>query len=113
VAFTAKWIVGMEPVGANPGVSTSKNLSGIKVILTDGDESIETERVAFLRENSKFPDLSFEEALNNAYERAMNAADKVNDLNDEAVKVRDKLVKDAKSEIRLALGRPASGTKPS
>lgn len=107
------WFVAYEPIGENPGATQSKNLSGIKVVLTDGDDSIETERVAFLRDNTKFPDLDFKTALEQAHERAQTAAEEVNKLNAEVLKSRAKLVKDAQAAVRLALGRPPSNAKPS
>lgn len=106
------WIVNLVPVGENPVKDASKNKGGLVVNLTNGDETHEVHRVAYVRENSKSPELTFEDALQAEVDKAQLAADEVNKFEDELQELLDQATTDAKNRIREALGRPARSAKP-
>lgn len=104
------WTVVVQPRTDNLG----KNKGGLVVALTDGDASHEVSRVAYVRRNSKNPDVEFGDQLDAEIEKAQRAADAVNDYLDELERAEDERVVKAREKVREILGRePRANAKPS
>jgi hypothetical protein len=56
-------LAAVDEVGEKRGRGRNKNMSGIAVTLTDGDEEVFVARVAFARRNSRHPEADFAEQL--------------------------------------------------
>lgn len=89
------WTVKLDPV-YEMDQRDGRNLGGIAVALTDGDDTVEVSRVAFVRRNARNPDADFGEQLDKEIEKAEFAAGAVNEWLDE----RDRALEERQLEVQ-------------
>lgn len=99
-------LAAVDEVGAKRGRGRNKNMSGIAVTLTDGDEEVFVARVAFARRNSRHPEADFAEQLEAEIEKAEQAADMLNEYLDERERQLEERFAEVQDRVREALGRP-------
>lgn len=99
-----EWRVVCEPVDGNDGC----NVGGLIVCLSDGDARREVTRVAFVREHSRHPDVSFEEQLRIELGKAEAAAGLVNELLDDLEAAHAEAIMRVRDRVREILGEPAA-----
>lgn len=104
--------VNVEVVEESAATARGFNRSGLRVVLTDGEETWEVSRVAFIRRNSRNPETDFPAALDAELDRAAEAADALNAAMDEAESARSEAAEKARARVREILGPPLRG-KPS
>lgn len=111
----SEWHVVCVPVD-EVDEGSGKNLAGLSVVLTNGEARREVARVAFARENSRYPKVSFQEKLAEAVGKATLAAETLNDLEEEEARLRElaeeELAGKAAKRIREVLGEPSRSAKP-
>jgi hypothetical protein len=106
------WSVICRPVAENPDGKSrvaGRNLSGLKVLLVNPDvDEFEVCRVAFVRRNSKHKKVPFEEQLQIELEKAWDAAETLNALDQELEAAKKDAMSRARQEIRSLLGRTST-----
>jgi hypothetical protein len=84
-----------------------RNLSGILISLTDGEEHVEVSRVAFVRRNSRNPEAEFASQLEAEIEKAELAADALNAWLDERERMIEERYMEVQDRVREIIGEPA------
>ena len=91
--MASEWTVILRPASSNTDENAGgENRSGLVVLLTDGEGEHEMVRVAFVRRAAKAKanrDRTFEEVLEEEIAKAQQAADAMNELDAEHVRLRD------------------------
>lgn len=108
-----EWIVACKPTMDSNYKTGGKNTGGLVVYLTDGEDWREVTRVAYARQDSRNPEIPFEDQLQEELEKAGEACDVLNETLDELARVEESQVADAKKRIDEILGkRPAPNKTP-
>jgi hypothetical protein len=84
-----------------------RNLSGIVVSLTDGEEYVEVSRVAFVRRNSRNPEAEFPVQLEAEIEKAELAAEALNEWLDDRERMMEERYMEIQDRVREIIGEPA------
>lgn len=94
------WGVILVPVEDNP-------LSGLAVVLTDGDERSEVSRVGYQRKDTNNPGADLAQQLEAEIEKADAAAEIVNDFQAECDRLQAEAAERARERLRAILGEPS------
>jgi hypothetical protein len=83
-----------------------RNLSGIIISLSDGEEHVEVSRVAFVRRNSRNPEAEFASQLEAEIEKAELAADELNSWLDDRERMMEERYMEIQDRVREIIGEP-------
>jgi aromatic ring-opening dioxygenase catalytic subunit (LigB family) len=104
------WTVICVPLGSNVDDAV-KNTSGLGVVLTNGSINHQVAAVSFIRENSRHPKVSFTDQLTAEIAKADAAALALNELDEEAERLRALSESASVATLRELLGPPSRSVK--